>query len=107
MRVERMGARYEPNDGHRALAELERPCVLDAVITQNVDGLHLEAGNITVLELHGHARTVRCRECGDEQPFATVLARVGAVGSAFTIASAAPARAAASRSPQRLPERLP
>lgn len=78
MRSERLAVRHEPNDGHRALAELERLGILDCVITQNVDGLHLDAGSATVLELHGHGRVVRCWECGDEQPTQVVLARVRA-----------------------------
>ncbi|GAB94311.1 NAD-dependent SIR2 family protein deacetylase [Kineosphaera limosa] len=52
-----------PNVGHVALAELERRGLVDAVITQNVDGLHQEAGSGTVLELHGTLTTVVCLDC--------------------------------------------
>lgn len=48
----------EPNDGHRALAELERDFDVE-VITQNVDDLHERAGSTRVLHLHGELRKVR------------------------------------------------
>ncbi|MGP3534894.1 Sir2 family NAD-dependent protein deacetylase [Microbacterium sp. RD1] len=53
-----------PNDGHRAIAELERSGVAAGVITQNVDGLHLRAGSRRVVELHGTMRRVFCTRCG-------------------------------------------
>ncbi len=51
-----------PNEGHRSLVELERAGVLLAVVTQNIDGLHIEAGQDPnrVLELHGTRRLLRC-----------------------------------------------
>ena len=52
-----------PNDGHRALAELERMGKLTAVITQNVDGLHQLAGSKNVLELHGSVKRNFCMDC--------------------------------------------
>ena len=47
-----------PNEGHRAIAELERRGKLHALITQNVDGLHQRAGNseAKVIEVHGTMR---------------------------------------------------
>ncbi|MTE23637.1 Sir2 family NAD-dependent protein deacetylase [Microbacterium sp. ZXX196] len=54
----------EPNDGHRALARLERAGVSTGVVTQNVDGLHLRAGSSRVVELHGTMRRVLCTACG-------------------------------------------
>jgi len=53
-----------PNAGHVALADLERSGVVNGVITQNVDGLHLEAGSRRVVDLHGTMDRVRCLECG-------------------------------------------
>ena len=53
-----------PNPGHRALAALERIGKLKAVITQNIDGLHQEAGSREVIELHGNTRVIRCLSCG-------------------------------------------
>ena len=60
-------ARAEPNDGHRALAELEAGKREFALITQNVDGLHDRAGSRNILKLHGDIWTVRCSGCGAER----------------------------------------
>jgi len=54
----------EPNPGHLALAELERMGVLRSVLTQNIDNLHTEAGNTTVIEVHGNFYRIRCLSCG-------------------------------------------
>jgi NAD-dependent SIR2 family protein deacetylase len=56
------GAR--PNAGHRAVAELQRRGCFDAIITQNVDGLHQAAGAQDVIELHGGLDLVVCLSCG-------------------------------------------
>src|SRR5438105_11975414 len=53
-----------PNPAHHALAELERGGLLLGVVTQNVDGLHGEAGSSTVVEVHGSHRLRRCLSCG-------------------------------------------
>ena len=57
-------ARAEPNDGHLALAELERRGLVEAVVTQNIDGLHQRAGSRNVIEVHGSIRTASCLQCG-------------------------------------------
>lgn len=49
-----------PNAGHRALADLERRAPDFSLVTQNVDGLHQEAGSSNVVELHGNIRRTRC-----------------------------------------------
>lgn len=54
----------EPNDGHRAVAQLQHRGRLGAVITQNVDGLHQRAGSTAVTELHGSLDEVVCLDCG-------------------------------------------
>lgn len=54
----------QPNAGHVALAALERDGIVDGVITQNVDGLHLRAGSTRVVEMHGTMRRVLCLDCG-------------------------------------------
>jgi len=54
----------EPNDGHRALAELERRGWVRAVITQNIDRLHERAGSCALVEVHGSIRTSSCLSCG-------------------------------------------
>jgi NAD-dependent deacetylase len=53
-----------PNPGHYALAELEKMGRLRAIITQNVDNLHQEAGSRHVTEFHGNARRFVCLRCG-------------------------------------------
>ena len=53
----------KPNAGHRALAALEAAGKLVAVITQNIDGLHQDAGSKRVLELHGTSRHCICLKC--------------------------------------------
>jgi NAD-dependent deacetylase len=53
----------KPNPGHYALAELERRVPECTLLTQNVDGLHQEAGSRNVIELHGNIRRVRCADC--------------------------------------------
>lgn len=57
-------AASHPNGGHEALAALERAGVVTGVITQNVDGLHVRAGSLRVVELHGTMRRVLCTHCG-------------------------------------------
>ena len=68
----RIIATAQPNPGHLALAELERRGKLDCVITQNIDGLHQQAGNTRVLELHGNTRVIGCLACGAEFDFEMV-----------------------------------
>jgi NAD-dependent deacetylase len=58
----------KPNDGHRVLADWETAGRVTGVITQNIDGLHQEAGSRRVLELHGTAREVSCLSCGKRWP---------------------------------------
>ena len=52
-----------PNDGHRTLAQLESGGIVNGIITQNVDGLHLRAGSQRVVDLHGTMDRVRCLTC--------------------------------------------
>lgn len=54
----------KPNAAHKALAALERKGLLNAVITQNIDGLHQAAGSRNVLELHGSIHSNTCTACG-------------------------------------------
>lgn len=53
-----------PNDGHRALADLEAAGTVNGIITQNVDRLHQDAGSERVIELHGALAEVQCLDCG-------------------------------------------
>ena len=66
-----------PNRGHIALAHLEQLGKLDAVITQNIDGLHQKAGSKRVYELHGSVLRNYCEDCGR---FYDVYAIAGTTG---------------------------
>ena len=68
----------QPNAGHRALVDLERTGRLDAIVTQNIDGLHQRAGSSPerVIELHGTLFEVACLGCGDRTTMAAALERV-------------------------------
>ena len=61
-------ARAAPNQGHHAVAELQRRGLLSGIITQNVDGLHQKAGARDVIELHGSLSRVICLSCGERTP---------------------------------------
>jgi NAD-dependent deacetylase len=58
----------EPNPAHHAYADLERAGKLDALVTQNVDGLHQAAGSERVLELHGTRTAAKCLGCERRLP---------------------------------------
>jgi NAD-dependent deacetylase len=64
----------QPNAGHHAIAELERRGLVEAVVTQNVDGLHQQAGSGDVVEVHGSLATAVCPACGARVPIAEVRA---------------------------------
>ena len=63
----------EPNDGHRAIAELERAGHVVAVVTQNIDGLHQRAGSRDVTEVHGSIRSSTCLACSASYSLAELL----------------------------------
>ncbi|MFC5835029.1 NAD-dependent protein deacetylase [Nonomuraea insulae] len=65
-----------PNDGHRAVAELERRGLLAGIVTQNVDGLHQAAGARRVIELHGGLDRVVCLSCRERTPRAELERRL-------------------------------
>jgi len=52
-----------PNQAHAALARLENDGRIEALVTQNVDGLHQRAGSRAVIDLHGRLDEVRCLQC--------------------------------------------
>ena len=68
----------QPNEGHRAIVELERAGRLRAVVTQNIDELHQRAGNSPgkVIEVHGTIWWTRCWTCDDRRPMDETLERV-------------------------------
>ena len=57
--------RAEPNAGHLTIARWEQLGRLRGGITQNIDGLHQQAGSRRVLELHGTVRWIACVDCGE------------------------------------------
>ena len=67
-----------PNPGHAAIAELERKGRLHCLVTQNIDGLHLDAGSsaASTIEIHGTMREVVCMNCGERAPMQRALDRV-------------------------------
>jgi NAD-dependent deacetylase len=67
-----------PNDGHRALAELERRGLVQAIVTQNVDGLHQQAGSREVIEVHGSLREAVCPTCATHRPMAGIAPQLEA-----------------------------
>lgn len=67
-----------PNAAHLALARLEVLGKLDLVVTQNVDGLHQQAGSRDVVEVHGNLREGRCSACAAVVPIAAVAEPLGA-----------------------------
>ena len=64
-----------PNQAHIKLAELETAGKLDAVVTQNIDGLHQMAGSKNVFELHGSVHRNICQRCGQTYDAAWIMAR--------------------------------
>jgi NAD-dependent deacetylase len=65
-----------PNEAHKALAELEMAGKLHCLITQNIDGLHQDAGSTGVIELHGTNRKAVCLDCGKLWPIEEVQERL-------------------------------
>jgi NAD-dependent deacetylase len=70
------GTGVEPNAAHEALVEMERAGHLDALVTQNVDGLHAAAGSPDVVRLHGRSDRVACDDCGRTRPAEAAFERV-------------------------------
>jgi len=64
----------QPNPAHEALARLERGGLLEAVVTQNIDGLHQRAGSGNVVEFHGSMASYHCNACQEPFPAARASA---------------------------------
>ena len=77
----------QPNDGHHAVAALQRAGRLSGVITQNVDGLHQAAGATEVTELHGSLARVLCLTCGDRTSRRDLDERMRVSNPTFTVTS--------------------
>ena len=79
-RLENPAWQAKPNAGHDALVELEQRGKLNALVTQNIDGLHQRAGNSRekVIEVHGTMHEAVCMQCEWRGPMQPVLDRVRA-----------------------------
>jgi NAD-dependent deacetylase len=67
-------AEAEPNAAHLALAQLEHNYPGKVIIvTQNVDDLHLRAGSVDVLQMHGALLRAKCAVCGVQWKAALVM----------------------------------
>lgn len=67
----------KPNKAHKALVRLEKQGKLKAIITQNIDNLHQEAGSKCVIELHGSVFRNYCMDCGKKFDTEYVVAQAG------------------------------
>lgn len=67
----------QPGIAHKKLAEMERTGRLKAVVTQNIDGLHQQAGSINVLELHGSIHRNYCQKCSKQYDLAFIKSSGG------------------------------
>ncbi len=74
---EKMLFEAEPNAAHLKLAEWEKRGALTAVVTQNIDGLHYDAGSKRVFELHGSVRRNYCMKCGRFYPLEYIKDSIG------------------------------
>jgi NAD-dependent deacetylase len=80
LRLEHPAWTAEPNAGHLSLVDLERKGRLHALVTQNIDGLHLAAGTDPqiLIEIQGTIHEVVCMSCGERAPMQKALDRVRA-----------------------------
>jgi len=67
----------KPNKAHLKLAELEKIGKLTAVITQNIDGLHTQAGSENVIEMHGSIHKNVCMDCGKKYGLSVITESTG------------------------------
>jgi NAD-dependent deacetylase len=65
-----------PNPAHQVIAEMEEDGLVKAVITQNIDNLHQEAGSKTVFEFHGTAHEMVCTKCRNKVLAASVNLKI-------------------------------
>ncbi|MEU3533667.1 MULTISPECIES: NAD-dependent protein deacetylase [Streptomyces] len=79
-------AKARPNAGHQAVQALRAAGYVDAVITQNVDGLHQAAGTTDAVALHGSLDRVVCLDCETIGPRDELDARLLAANGEFLAA---------------------
>ena len=75
----------QPNAAHKELAELEKRGIVTAVITQNIDDLHQQAGSRNVLELHGSLARNYCMKCFAKYPLSYVMDKANCPDGAIPI----------------------
>ncbi|MGV9205177.1 MAG: SIR2 family NAD-dependent protein deacylase [Promethearchaeia archaeon] len=68
--------RAKPHAGHKALTRLQNLGKLDAVLTQNIDGLHQKAKTKNVVEFHGNVNESVCMDCGEVYPITKLINQV-------------------------------
>jgi NAD-dependent SIR2 family protein deacetylase len=83
-------SRARPNAGHVAIAGLEAIGRIGSVLTQNVDGLHGQAGSHAVLELHGNIHSVVCLDCAALFPRAFIQGQLEDLNPQMLGANATP-----------------
>jgi NAD-dependent SIR2 family protein deacetylase len=83
--------RARPSAAHRALAAFAATGCVEALVTQNVDGLHQRAGSTRVIELHGNLERVACLACGALHSRAAVQEALVAINPSFAELTAAAA----------------
>lgn len=87
----RMLGQAAPNAGHTAIAALEAQGAVSGVVTQNVDGLHGQAGSLKLVELHGNIHRVRCLQCEALHPRAALQRMLEQANPHYAAVNAAPA----------------
>ena len=72
----------QPSATHNVIYDLDCAGKLGLVVTQNIDGLHVKAGNSPdkVVEIHGSNSTVECQICGSQHDTETQLNRFSETG---------------------------
>jgi NAD-dependent deacetylase len=96
----------QPNEAHRALAELERRGLIRGVITQNIDRLHRVAGTERLIEVHGSIESSVCLQCGGSFPLERVVEQLrGGDGAPECPACVAPLKPNVVLFGEMLPER--
>ena len=99
-------SRAKPNAGHRLLARLCEEGRLQAVITQNIDGLHRRAGMPAerLIEIHGNATHGRCLDCAARMELTDVRRMIDATGASPRCACGGLVKAAIVSFGERMPE---
>jgi NAD-dependent deacetylase len=99
-------AKAEPNAGHFGLARMAREERLEAVITQNIDGLHQRAGldAVRLIEIHGNVTHGRCLDCGATMSMREAKRLIEATGASPRCACTGLVKAAIISFGERLPE---